>query len=666
MKKYDYKKLPPFKGMVLQNFPFIEEDFDAITNYQLLCKVVEYLNVIAKNNDEMIDNIKTLNTWFDNLDVQEEINNKLDEMASDGTLQEIIADYLDTKALFTFDTENDLINATNLINGSYAKTLGKNTLNDGFGATYKITESAISGLNYITLSNGLIANVINNFENNYINEISYKTGRYANSDYYVISIPYKDSNNNTIVPYVNYSNTLTPNQYAREDITTATCNATLGIGITPNTYVTGSVISNHEILRDYTFYDIPNGYKYLCIDNDRNIVSEPINNTTASYLTKYQCAFTVFYELLVSGNKVNQNTINLTEHDESVFNANPRMMVGIKLDKTMIIVAVDGRIKDNKGLTFEEQQDLMLELGCVDAWNLDGGGSTSLSYKGNRLNRLLDNNGTSERKIGYTLNFKKETINKQLGYVNSFIGETKNQLRKEFIENSKYGTVVNLSGTSLNDDIKNVITGMGNMLDNTSTPISTNTTDNNGYLRNVPHFASELSDKYNSQLFSFREINRLYSRLQINGNFTQWRALTGNDIIDIRITPNQTIVNDNTYEILTLADYETNPYLNTNLFTLDTTNKQLTISERGAYKIETTVQITPTTSGNKYIKIKLGNRDYVISSYGTAGQNLIITLNKTYYISQSDINNNNNNLSVEIYGKTGDGLVRGNIIVTAC
>lgn len=94
MKKYDYKKLPPFKGMVLQNFPFIEEDFDAITNYQLLCKVVEYLNIIAKNNDAMIDNINELNTWFDNLDVQEEINNKLDEMASDGTLESIITNVI--------------------------------------------------------------------------------------------------------------------------------------------------------------------------------------------------------------------------------------------------------------------------------------------------------------------------------------------------------------------------------------------------------------------------------------------------------------------------------------------------------------------------------------------------------------------------------------------
>ena len=49
---YDYKYLTPFKWFILENFPFIEEDFDAITNYQLLCKVVEYLNkTIHKTNE---------------------------------------------------------------------------------------------------------------------------------------------------------------------------------------------------------------------------------------------------------------------------------------------------------------------------------------------------------------------------------------------------------------------------------------------------------------------------------------------------------------------------------------------------------------------------------------------------------------------------------------
>lgn len=101
-----YNNLPPFKGMVIQQFPFIEEDFDAITNYQLLCKVVEYLKSIYNNNIIEQENITALynaytelvnyiDTYFENLDVQEEINNKLDAMAESGELTAIIKDYVD-------------------------------------------------------------------------------------------------------------------------------------------------------------------------------------------------------------------------------------------------------------------------------------------------------------------------------------------------------------------------------------------------------------------------------------------------------------------------------------------------------------------------------------------------------------------------------------------
>lgn len=105
----DYTKmnnLSPFKLCVIQNFPFIESDFDAVTNYQLLCKVVEYLNNVIDNNNEQNTNITQLEQnfitlynyvkdYFDNLDVQEEINTKLDEMAADGSLSALIQPLFD-------------------------------------------------------------------------------------------------------------------------------------------------------------------------------------------------------------------------------------------------------------------------------------------------------------------------------------------------------------------------------------------------------------------------------------------------------------------------------------------------------------------------------------------------------------------------------------------
>ena len=114
----EYKKLPPFKGMVLQNFPFIEEDFDAITNYQLLCQVVEYLKNVIANEELVEENVTNLynayvslqnyvNDYFANLDVQEEINNKLDEMAESGELSVLIGAYVTPY----IDEQNARINA---------------------------------------------------------------------------------------------------------------------------------------------------------------------------------------------------------------------------------------------------------------------------------------------------------------------------------------------------------------------------------------------------------------------------------------------------------------------------------------------------------------------------------------------------------------------------
>ena len=38
------KFISPFIGCVVQNFPFIEESIDGLTQYDLLCKIVEKLN----------------------------------------------------------------------------------------------------------------------------------------------------------------------------------------------------------------------------------------------------------------------------------------------------------------------------------------------------------------------------------------------------------------------------------------------------------------------------------------------------------------------------------------------------------------------------------------------------------------------------------------------
>ena len=97
--------------------------------------------------------------YFDNLDVQEEINNKLDEMTESGTLQEIITEYIQANVAWTFDTVADMKSATNLVAGSYAKTLGYYTINDGGGALYKISDTGTANEMDVIAIGSLYANL---------------------------------------------------------------------------------------------------------------------------------------------------------------------------------------------------------------------------------------------------------------------------------------------------------------------------------------------------------------------------------------------------------------------------------------------------------------------------------------------------------------------------
>ena len=166
-----------FRNWVLQNFPFLEDDFDALTDYELFCKMMEYVKQFAKNEEEFKQQLAVYENYFENLDVQEEIDNKLDEMALDGTLEEIITSYIQLKGMLTFDTVSAMKSATNLIDGSFAQTLGFNSVNDGGGSIYKITDDGTANeKDVIACQSSLKAHLITS---NYIAE---KFGAHADGE----------------------------------------------------------------------------------------------------------------------------------------------------------------------------------------------------------------------------------------------------------------------------------------------------------------------------------------------------------------------------------------------------------------------------------------------------------------------------------------------------
>ena len=142
--------VPPFVTFVTSAVPMVFDN--SLSYYEALCALWKWLqddvvNVINNNATVTEDYIQLtkdmkeyMDNYFDNLDVQEEINNKLDAMVEAGTLQEIITEYIQANAAWCFDSVSAMKSATNLIDGSYAQTFGYHSVNDGGAGLYKIRE----------------------------------------------------------------------------------------------------------------------------------------------------------------------------------------------------------------------------------------------------------------------------------------------------------------------------------------------------------------------------------------------------------------------------------------------------------------------------------------------------------------------------------------------
>ena len=142
--------LPPWVETGLQPAFYDKESGTALQQtarmYARVNMLIRMFNKLSKNTKETVeDYINKFNElytyvhdYFDNLDVQEEINNKLDAMVEAGTLQEIITQYIQANVAWTFDSVADMKLSENLVNGSYAQTLGYHAKNDGGAGLYYI------------------------------------------------------------------------------------------------------------------------------------------------------------------------------------------------------------------------------------------------------------------------------------------------------------------------------------------------------------------------------------------------------------------------------------------------------------------------------------------------------------------------------------------------
>lgn len=174
MNNYDYNLLPPFKWFCLENFPFIEADFDALTNWQLFCKIGKEINKIITSTNSVGEEVEKLATafnqlqtyvtnYFNNLDVQDEINQKLDEMAQDGTLARII----NQEIFGEINTKiNTLTNDVTVINNNLLNRQIENEITSCYLGSYANGKTNYQGM------------CIDNNNNMYIySEVNYPTGK---------------------------------------------------------------------------------------------------------------------------------------------------------------------------------------------------------------------------------------------------------------------------------------------------------------------------------------------------------------------------------------------------------------------------------------------------------------------------------------------------------
>ena len=91
--------LKPFRFWCQKVLPLVYDD--SLSYYELLCKIVDYLNKTMEDVSTLNDDVTNMfeaytelqnyvNNYFDNLDVQEAINNKLDDMAESGVLDDLM------------------------------------------------------------------------------------------------------------------------------------------------------------------------------------------------------------------------------------------------------------------------------------------------------------------------------------------------------------------------------------------------------------------------------------------------------------------------------------------------------------------------------------------------------------------------------------------------
>ena len=192
-------------------------------------------------------------------------------------------------------------------------------------------------------------------------------------------------------------NTYGTNVTAKTSVTAANNNAILAVnGDYYGANTTGYVIRNGVVYRDTVREDSSNGDLAIYKDGSFKIIYE--DRVSADQLVKDGVV-----NLLAFGPSLVENGEIVVDTNSEVgqsMSSNPRTAIGIIDENHYIIIVSDGRTSESEGLSLYQLAEIMKSYGVKTAYNLDGGGSSTLYFNGQVINKPTTNGNTiSERSV---------------------------------------------------------------------------------------------------------------------------------------------------------------------------------------------------------------------------------------------------------------------------
>ena len=157
----------------------------------------------------------------------------------------------------------------------------------------------------------------------------------------------------------------------------------------------GYVLRNGTIYRDTANSSTTQEDLVIYSDGSFDVVNESITNIDKLLKNGALQVFSFGPALINNGEiKVNENS----EVAQSMA-SNPRTAIGI-IDKLhYVFVVSDGRTNESQGLSLYELASIMKSLGCTTAYNLDGGGSSTMYFNGKVVNNPSSGMSSGERSV---------------------------------------------------------------------------------------------------------------------------------------------------------------------------------------------------------------------------------------------------------------------------